>query len=324
MIVYFFYVFQSKHDEPCSLRLLLHGKGKEYGREVKYLGDSCLLINYLNDSSSVSEDTERLLNEANIYGLLDNLKAGLELRPPLLHPQPEFLLPYELQQPLTISQIYNLPLIVNKREREFHNWDLLFPLTTQIIPSIPPSSWLVIDNLPKSASNLNVVCTRLCARIIDVAPLSVQALKDCLWLTCKECSISQRSSCISNNDIGICECGSRLTFLPFLFLHVEDLSGTMILTVSGQDVISLLTDLIDSQLTPFIHNSTWWSGLVFELPELKNMHISPEEVILDQYHQLLGEWIDVAVKVSWSKETVSSDFVNQNDLQINLIGWDSV
>ncbi|CAH8872687.1 unnamed protein product [Trichobilharzia szidati] len=98
----------------------------------------------------------------------------------------------------------------------------------------------------------------------------------------------------------------------------------MILTVSGQDVISLLTDLVDSQLTPFIHNSTWWSGLVFELPELKNMHISPEEVILDQYHQLLGEWIDVAVKVSWSKETVSSDFVNQNDLQINLIGWDSV
>nr|CAH8872262.1 unnamed protein product [Trichobilharzia regenti] len=193
---------QSKHDDPCSLRLILHGgKAREYGREVKYLGDSCLLINHLNDSSNASEDTEQLPNEANRYGLLDNLKAGLELRPPLLHPQPDFLLPYELQQPLTIYQIYNLPLIVEKKERELQTWDLLFPLTTQILPSVPPSSWLVVDNLPRSASNLNVVCTRLCARIIDVAPLSVQALKDCLWLTCKKCSISQRSSCISNIDI---------------------------------------------------------------------------------------------------------------------------
>ncbi|VDQ05871.1 unnamed protein product [Trichobilharzia regenti] len=110
----------------------------------------------------------------------------------------------------------------------------------------------------------------------------------------------------------------------FAIADLEDLSGTMIITVSGQDVINLLTDLSDSALMPFIHSSTWWTGLIFELSELKNMRVSPEEVILDRYHNLLGKWIDVAVRVSWPKETVSSDFVNRNDLQIDLIGWDSV
>ncbi|CAH8666849.1 unnamed protein product [Heterobilharzia americana] len=192
---------RSEHNQSSSVRLRLHGGGEKYGSGVRYLGDSYLLMSFLScDSSNITEDAQRRVDEANRYGLLENLKNGIKLRPPLLKPDSEFLIPYQLQQPLSVAQIHNLPLIISKKERELNNWDLLYPINTQIIPVVPPSSWLPVYNPPHSNPNLNVVYTRLCARIIDVAPLNVSVLKDCLLLTCIKCSISIRSSGISNSD----------------------------------------------------------------------------------------------------------------------------
>ncbi|CAH8594623.1 unnamed protein product [Schistosoma turkestanicum] len=197
-----------KLDHPCSLQLRLHGNGQKYGRGIKYLGNKCLLTNYLNDTLLTEEDNENMFDDANRYGLLDNLKNGINLRPPLLKPKCE-LLPFELQYPLTISQIRNIPVMINEKRRQLNGWDLLYPMQTEFVPSIPSNSWLVCTtDLPPSASDFNVVYARLCARVIDVAPLNVETLKDCLLLTCSNCSFSIRASSISDDDEALCECGS--------------------------------------------------------------------------------------------------------------------
>lgn len=101
---------------------------------------------------------------------------------------------------LTISQIRNIPVVVNEKQRQLSDWDLLYPIQTEFIPPIPPDSWLTCTDLLLSSSDLNVVYTRLCARIVDIAPLDVKTLKDCLLLTCSNCSFSIRGSSISDND----------------------------------------------------------------------------------------------------------------------------
>ncbi|KAK4475074.1 hypothetical protein MN116_002167 [Schistosoma mekongi] len=317
---------REKHNHLTNLRLILHGKGHEFGRGVKYLGDKYLLINYLNGTLFTTDDGTNLLKEANKYGLLDNLKSGINSRPPLLSPKHELLLPYELQQPLTISQISNIPLIINKRDRELNDWSLLYPIQTETIPSIPPNSWLAVTNLPPSASNFNVVYTRLCARVIEVAPLNVSMLKDCLLLTCSNCLTLFRASCISDNDNGLCDCGSRLAILPFMFLQLEDSTGKLILTVSGRNVMDLINNLVEEDLKSCINNDAWWTGLIFEMKELQNIDISPAKIFLEQCVRLLGQWIDVAVKISWSKESVPAitNITNDNDLQYNFIDWNSL
>ncbi|KAH8867707.1 Protection of telomeres protein [Schistosoma japonicum] len=317
---------QEKHDHLTNLRLILHGSGHEFGRGVKYLGDKCLLTNYLNGTLFTTDDGTNLLEEANKYGLLDNLRIGIISRPPLLSPKHELLLPYELQQPLTISQISNIPLIINKRDRELNDWNLLYPIQTEIIPPIPPNSWLAVTNLPPSASNLNVVYTRLCARVIEVAPLNVSMLKDSLLLTCSNCLTLFRASCISDNDDGLCDCGSRLAILPFIFLQLEDPTGKLILTVSGRNVIDLISNLVEDDLKSCINNDAWWTGLIFEMKELQNIDISPAKMFLEQCVRLLGQWIDVAVKISWPKESVPgiTNITDNNDLQYNFIDWDSL
>ncbi|KAH8867708.1 Protection of telomeres protein [Schistosoma japonicum] len=227
---------------------------------------------------------------------------------------------------LTISQISNIPLIINKRDRELNDWNLLYPIQTEIIPPIPPNSWLAVTNLPPSASNLNVVYTRLCARVIEVAPLNVSMLKDSLLLTCSNCLTLFRASCISDNDDGLCDCGSRLAILPFIFLQLEDPTGKLILTVSGRNVIDLISNLVEDDLKSCINNDAWWTGLIFEMKELQNIDISPAKMFLEQCVRLLGQWIDVAVKISWPKESVPgiTNITDNNDLQYNFIDWDSL
>ncbi|CAH8648195.1 unnamed protein product [Heterobilharzia americana] len=264
---------RSEHNQSSSVRLRLHGGGEKYGSGVRYLGDSYLLMSFLScDSSNITEDAQRRVDEANRYGLLENLKNGIKLRPPLLKPDSEFLIPYQLQQPLSVAQIHNLPLIISKKERELNNWDLLYPINTQIIPVVPPSSWLPVYNPPHKVQGFRTV-TKVS---VNVA--------------------------------------------------LEDPTGTIILTVSGCNVSDLLNNLMDCDLTPCIKTDAWWAGLVFEMTELDNIGISPSKMILEQLHRLLGQWIDVTVKISWSKESLSrpASISNHYDLQFNLIGWSAV
>ncbi|CAH8651647.1 unnamed protein product [Schistosoma intercalatum] len=314
-----------KNDQSCGLQLRLHGNGHKFGRGIKHLGNKCLLMNYLNDTLFTSGDDANILDEANRYGLLDNLKSGINLRPPLLKPKCE-LLPYELQYPLTISQIRNIPVVVNEKQRQLSDWDLLYPIQTEFIPPIPPDSWLTCTDLLLSSSDLNVVYTRLCARVVDIAPLDVKTLKDCLLLTCSNCSFSIRGSSISDDDEALCECGSCLSILPLFFLHLEDPSGNLILTVTGHNAIGLINSLVDDDLRPCINNDAWWTGLIFEMKELQNIGISPDKIVLEQCRRLLGQWIDVAVKISWSRKSIpgTTNTENDNDLQFHINDWDFV
>lgn len=116
--------------------------------------------------------------------------------------------------------------------------------------------------------------------------------------------------------------------IPFIVLKLRDRTGDIVLNVTFPHIIGLFSNILDSKTIKDLESMAWWLSLILPMPELNKCESTPRNLFLKCVRQLVGQWIDVVVSVSWLRPQTPEDageIENLQDIQnlrFELIDWD--
>lgn len=276
------------------VRLVVHGGGSKYGRSIYLLGTERYIKDYadLNARGYVHFPYD-LSSDINRFGLIDNLLRGFGDRPPSLS-LPKDLSNIQFRSLFTIAQLCAVP---TSNRTDIETFDKSLP-----VESTPATEY--------SSTYPHSFYARVAARVVNISPLDLATLRDSLLLCCTVCRSSVRHSSLTEIDGKICNCIKDFIIIPFVFLQLEDPTGSMVVGVTGENALDFIEYLspLEFPLSAGSHErALWWANLVLSL--LKCSSASAEH-LFKILRQLVGQWIDVIVKLSWRFiNDISSDCI---------------